>query len=128
MFHDIIFKSKLPPGDLTVERLRDEGQGLVAAGAVTTERSLYLMTYYLLSNPEMLQKLRQELREPYKNWPDVKPNWTDLEQLPYLTAVIKEGFRSVMPGQFLQLPPLLSYPCFDYVANFVGTRGAEYRC
>ncbi|WYZ42292.1 hypothetical protein EsH8_V_001187 [Colletotrichum jinshuiense] len=93
VFHDIIFKSKLPPEDLTIQRLCDEGQGLVAAGAVTTERSLFLMTYYLLSNPTMLQKLREELREPYRNYPEIKPKWIELEQLPYLTAVIKEGFR-----------------------------------
>lgn len=93
VFHDIIFKSKLPPEDLVVERLRDEGQGLVAAGAVTTERCLYLLTYYLLANPEMLHKLREELREPFKNYPTAKPSWTQLEQLPYLQAVIKEGMR-----------------------------------
>lgn len=93
VFHDIIFKSKLPPEDLEVARLRDEGQGLVAAGAVTTERSLYLITYYLLKNPELLHTLREELREPMKGYPGMKPKWTDLEKLPYLSAVIQEGFR-----------------------------------
>lgn len=93
IFHDIIFKSKLPPEDLELSRLRDEGQGLVAAGAVTTERSLYLITYYLLVNPEMLHKLREELCEPMQGYPEVKPRWKDLEKLPYLSAVIQEGFR-----------------------------------
>lgn len=60
---------------------------------MTTERCLYLITYYLLANPEMMQKLREDLREPFKNYPTVKPSWTELEQRPYLQAVIKEGMR-----------------------------------
>lgn len=93
IFHDIIFNSNLPPQDLQLERLRDEGQGLVMAGTITTSRSLYMMAYFLLANPEVLRKLRDELREPMKDYPVVRPKWTELERLPYLSAVIKEGLR-----------------------------------
>jgi cytochrome P450 len=96
IFHDIIFNSNLPPKDLELERLRDEGQGLVMAGTVTTSRCLYMMAYYLLANPEILRKLREELREPMKDYPVVRPKWTELEKLPYLSAVIKEGLRYVV--------------------------------
>lgn len=93
IFHDIIFNSNLPPRDLELERLRDEGQGLVMAGTITTSRSLYMMAYFILAKPGVLRKLRDELREPMKDYPVVRPKWTELEQLPYLSAVIKEGLR-----------------------------------
>jgi cytochrome P450 len=58
-----------------------------------------LSTYYLLSNPDKLEKLRQEIQT-------VQPNdeglleFAALRTLPYLTAVIKESLRmsSPVPG------------------------------
>jgi cytochrome P450 len=50
------------------------------------------MTFYLLTIPAVLKKLKLELN---KAIPDVKnvPEWKELEQLPYLSAVIQESLR-----------------------------------
>lgn len=50
------------------------------------------MTVHLLSTPKVLAKLRNELKEAIPN-PDQPPPIKDIEQLPYLGAVISEGFR-----------------------------------
>lgn len=93
IFHDLIYNSKLPEKELTVPRLRDEGTGIVAAGTVTTGRTLYLITYFLLANPPILRRLQEELRVPFANYPEKSPTWAELETLPYLNAVLYEGLR-----------------------------------
>ena len=44
--------------------------------------------FHLISNPAMMGKLRAELGTVHEN-----PSWTELEQLPYLSACIAEGNR-----------------------------------
>ena len=48
--------------------------------------------FYLSSNPGILQRLRKELTAVIPN-PFVVSRWSDLEQLPYFSAVISEGIR-----------------------------------
>ncbi|OCL07147.1 putative P450 monooxygenase [Glonium stellatum] len=89
----------LPPNEITVTRLTDEGLTLIGAGTVTTAWTLSVTVYHLLSNPAKLCRLRCELAALTKslNPPNVtrtqKATWRALEQLPYLTAVISEGLR-----------------------------------
>ena len=54
-----------------------------------------ILTFHLLSNPAILSKLRAELKQAL---PDVNalPSIKDMEQLPYLSAVISEGLRISM--------------------------------
>lgn len=94
--------SELLHGDLAPEhktdiRLQDEAQLIIGAGLLTTGWTLSVATFYLLSNPEVLARLRKELKEAI---PDVNESdlvsgleWTELEKLPYLSAVIKEAIR-----------------------------------
>ena len=42
-----------------------------------------MVTFHLLRNPEMLEKLQKEL-ESVMPEPDSQPKWNVLEQLPYL--------------------------------------------
>ena len=49
-------------------------------------------TYHLLSKPELLRKLKTELVESIPD-PNVLTPQTRLEQLPYLTGVVKEALR-----------------------------------
>jgi cytochrome P450 len=51
-----------------------------------------LTTFHVLSNPQVLQKLRAELEGAMPN-PSETPTLASLEQLPYLTACIQEGLR-----------------------------------
>lgn len=91
-----IFSALLQPGALpkeeqTVSHLVDEAQSVVAAGQVTTTHYLNTTAYHVLANPEILSKLQSELRIAM---PDgILPSQQKLEQLPYLSAIILEGYR-----------------------------------
>jgi cytochrome P450 len=95
--HRSIFKqlldSVLPKKERTIDRMQHESINLVAAGIHTTKWVLSVAMVQLLLYPNMLQKLKNELCEA---WPDVDVplKLQQLEQLPYLTAVIQEGKNS----------------------------------
>lgn len=75
-----------------MNRLVQEGQIIVSAGTETTSWCLSVITFHLLSNPAILEKLRQELEEAIPD-PEKLVPVEKLEQLPYLTACIQEGLR-----------------------------------
>jgi cytochrome P450 len=91
IFHSIL-SSKLPPEEKTVTRLADEAQVLMLAGTLTTAWALELITFWLLSQPDTLRRLKAELRNAIPD-PNVPASLPTLEALPYLNAVIKEGLR-----------------------------------
>ena len=72
--------------------LYEEGQALMFGGADTVGNTLMVGTHNLLQRPAVLQTLRQELLTA---WPTLskEPRLRELENLPYLNAVIKESLR-----------------------------------
>ncbi|KAL4928992.1 cytochrome P450 [Aspergillus undulatus] len=88
-FHDVL-NSNLPPEEKSPERLAQEVQVVIGAGAETTGKMLTWTTYYLLENPQKLAKLKEELN---RLDPDNTATLTDFEQMPYLTSVMLEGLR-----------------------------------
>ncbi|KAK7699939.1 hypothetical protein SLS57_012277 [Botryosphaeria dothidea] len=91
IFHELL-RSNLPDSEKELQRLVDEGQTVVAAGSLTTAHFLAVTSYHILANPPVLRKLQQELRPVMPN-PTEFPPLRQLEQLPYLKAVVNEGFR-----------------------------------
>jgi cytochrome P450 len=91
VFHEIL-QSNLPEREKRVERLWQEAQIFTFAGTETVAWTLSIMTFYLLSMPEVLQKLKLELNKAIPDATGI-PEWKDLEQLPYLSAVIQESLR-----------------------------------
>lgn len=87
-----ILHSDLSDKEKSTSRVADEALAVVAAGTETTSWALTVMTYHLLSNPEILERLTQELQRTV-NDPRRLPSWTVLEKLPYLSAVIQESLR-----------------------------------
>jgi len=85
-----ITNAKLPPEEMKLWRLTDEADGIVAAALETTKRSLSVMIFYVLSNQSILKNLRQELGSVMPDSTTL-PTISELEKLPYLTAVIQEG-------------------------------------
>ncbi|KAK5054451.1 hypothetical protein LTR84_001341 [Exophiala bonariae] len=87
----------LPPSQKSDLRLQDEAQLIIGAGLATTGWTLSVATFYLLSNPSVLARLQNELKEAIptadKSDPTANLEWTELEKLPYLTACIKEAIR-----------------------------------
>jgi cytochrome P450 len=94
--HPTVFKelldSDLPREEVTIERLADEAQTVVAAGQVTTAHFLKKTSFHILANPEILRKLKEELISTMPSDGSLPPI-SKLEQSPYLSAVISEGFR-----------------------------------
>ncbi|KAI9716588.1 MAG: hypothetical protein M1828_007621 [Chrysothrix sp. TS-e1954] len=92
IFHDLLANNTLPPEEKKVSRLEVEGMALVAAGAMTVAHTLSVISYHILNNTKVATTLRRELMTalPKMSSP---PAWNQLEQLPYLTAVIQEGLR-----------------------------------
>ncbi|KAB8291534.1 hypothetical protein EYC80_006336 [Monilinia laxa] len=84
IFHEIL-SSDLPSNEKSVERLWQEGQTVIGAGTETTAWTLSVITYHVLANPDILSKLLVETNG--------ESGLKELEQLPYLTAVIQEGLR-----------------------------------
>ena len=90
-----LLQSKLPPEELSQDRLQNEAVSIVGAGFETTKWALTVAFYHILANPAIYQRLRQELADAMPN-PDQILSWPELQALPYLSACIEEGkFLSV---------------------------------
>lgn len=83
----------MPEEERTEERLAKEAQVLLGGGTASTARTIGFASYYILSRPELRNKLEAELKEPMANWPQKVPTWAELEKLPLLQAIIKESLR-----------------------------------
>ncbi|KAJ8131880.1 hypothetical protein O1611_g1741 [Lasiodiplodia mahajangana] len=82
-----ILESKLPPSDKTVERIYEDVSTICNAAFETTASVLRPMLFHIFSDPVIIQRLRAELE--CIETIELKT----LEQLPYLTSVLKEGLR-----------------------------------
>lgn len=87
-----LLDSNLTQEDKRPERMSAEALGILGAGTETTAWSLTVMSYHILANRDIFEKLSQELKAAI---PDPKnlPHWATLEQLPYLNAVVQECLR-----------------------------------
>lgn len=89
--HGTIFQalldSDLPPEEKSADRLQDEAQTLVGAGSETTAKTLTIVTFYLLQNKSMLEKLRQELSTvDLKSLNSAHDVLSEVERLPYMVS------------------------------------------
>lgn len=103
-----VLDSDIPSSEKTPERLTDEAQTLVGAGSETTAKSLAMITFFLTSAPEKLQRLRDEIQAVERE-SDGSLSLAKLEHLPYLTACITEGVR-MMSGVTNRLPRVAHEP------------------
>ncbi|KDN67898.1 putative cytochrome P450 [Colletotrichum sublineola] len=87
-----LLESELESNEKGSTRLADEAAAVVGAGTETTSWALAVITYHLLTKPELLAKLQDELKTVVDD-PKHLPSWTSLESLPYLGAVLQEGLR-----------------------------------
>ena len=88
VFHDLL-NSDMPAQEKSVSRLHQEGMSVIVAGTETTKSTLCLATFYILSNPRIRDRLRQALQPVYSDI-SKPPSLAQLEQIPYLTAIIQE--------------------------------------
>jgi cytochrome P450 len=85
IFENLSDKS-VTPAERTPTCLRDEGLGLLVAGTETTSRSLSVGLFHILSNKDVLRKLREELKQVLIT-PKSTASWSQFERLPYLVCV-----------------------------------------
>ena len=115
--HEILQADNLPPVEKTFNRVNDEVDTITGAGLETVAQTLRLIIYYLYTDSKLLHHLRAELREVLQSpGSDLRgePTLTQLERLPYLTAVIMEGLR-LSPGLATRLARIA--PDRDLVYN-----------
>lgn len=87
-----IMRSNLPAQEKSFARLAQDGQVTVVAGTLTTAWTLAVAVVHLLQAPEILRKLRVELKNAIPDASVTEP-LPVMEQLPYLTACIQEALR-----------------------------------
>ncbi|TGZ78297.1 cytochrome P450 [Ascodesmis nigricans] len=92
-----IFKELLKPGirekrNLSLEYMVDESFFILAAGLETTACTMTKTIYNILRNPDVHEKLFQELKEAFPDINTPMP-YAQLDCLPYFSACIKEGLR-----------------------------------
>ena len=93
---DAIYTSSLlSPEDKTVTRILAETQAILGAGTETSGNTLSVLTYHVLSEPSIHQRLREELRDAEVGYfaDNTLLDYRTLERLPYLQACIKEALR-----------------------------------
>ncbi|KAF8506098.1 cytochrome P450 [Russula emetica] len=96
--HRVIYSELLDPEanqghpPPTASQLCHEARVLFIAGSHTVGTTLMTGVYHILRNPEVKQRLVDEVRTA---WPvlDQAPSYEVLEKLPYMTAIIKETLR-----------------------------------
>lgn len=64
----------------------------MAAGSITVTHMLKLTVFYILDNPDISQQFKRELQSAIPDASRPAP-LVQLQQLPYLTAIINEGLR-----------------------------------
>ena len=93
IFHGLL-SSPLPDSEKSSARLAEEAGVLLSAGTDSTANTIAAITYHLLSNPSILQKLRKELLAAIPDAQERRfPPLNKVETLPYLSAIIQEGLR-----------------------------------
>ncbi|KAL1989438.1 hypothetical protein VTN49DRAFT_7249 [Thermomyces lanuginosus] len=103
IYHELLRPEAYRSGQVPCEgSLYEESQALLFGGADTTGTTLMHGSFYILKMPEIYRKLKAELLEA---WPVLSspPSLSELERLPYLTAVLKESLR-MSPGVASPLP------------------------
>lgn len=100
-----IVESDMPESERSPKRLVQEAKVLLGAGTVTTAHTIAFASYYILAISEIKAKLQAELREVMDGWPEKVPTFTDLEQLQYLQAIIRESLRYTLLSSPLQRAP-----------------------
>lgn len=103
---DLLLRPEDGGAPLSHQAVEDETYSFAFAGTHTTSHTMSMGTYFLLSNPAKLARLREELATVPKNAQGLY-EYKTVRTLPYLNACIKESLRlsSPVPGIIPRLVP-----------------------
>nr|POE72333.1 trichodiene oxygenase [Quercus suber] len=91
VFYELRDSPILPLEEKTSSRLQDEATLIVMAGTESTAKSLGIASFYLFSQPQIMEKLRQEIANARQSSQEL--TLPTLLALPYLNTVIQEANR-----------------------------------
>ncbi|KAE8153238.1 cytochrome P450 [Aspergillus avenaceus] len=103
---DYICDPAIPPEERSLARVKDEAFIFLLAGTESTARVLTTGAFWIYRDRSLLQKVRDELK-PIMPEPTTRVPLTQLEKLPYLTALVNESLRLSHP---VIIPFLLGHP------------------
>ena len=83
-------------GGLTKDELDTQMQLLIFAGSETTAATVSAVTWFMLKNSDMMQRLQREIRDAFQKLEEI--NVASASKLPYLHAVIREALRMHPPA------------------------------
>lgn len=90
--------SDMPEQEKNTKHLMLEVRTIVAAGTETSGNTLSVTIFHLVANPDKAQRLKEELLAAQKRNNGLLPTYQELQQLPYLSAVVSEGLRISTSG------------------------------
>lgn len=95
IFHNLLDPELNLTGQLpTTDYMADEAFSLGAAASDTSGNVMTVATYHTIKNPQIYESVKRELREAFPD-PTQRLAFKDLEKLPYLGGIVKEGQRCV---------------------------------
>lgn len=80
---------------MTFDKLKANCGILIIGGSETTATLLSGVTYFLLTNPEPMRKLTEEIRSSFKSESEI--DFVSVNNLPYLLACLDEALRMYPP-------------------------------
>ncbi|KAJ5682378.1 hypothetical protein N7462_005543 [Penicillium macrosclerotiorum] len=92
IYPSILADPDVPPSEKRLRRLEDDAIFLLMAGTDAPSQALAITMFYILDNHKVYQTLRSELSSELKNIA-ITPTLKQLEQVQYLSAVVREGLR-----------------------------------
>ena len=104
IFHELINSPHLPEEEKGTTRIIQEAGAMVGAGGESTSQVITAFVYSLLANPQVLSRLREELRSVIPNADSPAPTLRQLEALPYLVGD-NSCWAQIVIGHGLSLRP-----------------------
>jgi len=92
---DLISGFLKPDSGITNQEYQSTVQTVIIAGSETTATLLSGVTYFLLKNPEKMQKLVEEIRTSFTSEDEI--NLISVNKLSYLLACLNEALRLYPP-------------------------------
>lgn len=101
-----------------MEKLQANSSLLIIAGSETTATQLSGVTYFLMTNPEIMKKVTEEVRSSFKSKEDI--DFVSVNKLAYMKACLNESFR-LYPPVASGLPRIVpaggAMVCGEYIAE-----------
>lgn len=104
---DEFLQSDLPKEELSHERLKQEACSITGAAIETTKSALSLASFHITDNPDIYQRLHEELVQAMPDLSAKPLSVPELEKLPYLNAVVQESTQTLpLPHKSSLLPAI----------------------